>query len=94
MEGVEGRDIYYRDTTLFKSQGTVDRIVDSLAYTLLIPRICLHVVKSLISARYLTNKVAAAKGLISGHATFEMKHSAEIIPAISSMVSISLVLSN
>ena len=34
----------------------------------------------------LTDQVAAAKGLISGHIAFEMKHSAEVIPAISSMV--------
>jgi DNA topoisomerase VI subunit A len=51
---VECRDIYYRDPTLFKSQGTVDRIVNSLAYTLLIPRTCLHVVPSIAMVRYLT----------------------------------------
>jgi len=55
-EGIEGRDIYYRDPTLFKSQGTVDRIVDSLAYTLLIPRPCLHVVPSSTYLEYLTNR--------------------------------------
>jgi hypothetical protein len=37
-------------------------------------------------------QVAAAKGLISGHITFEMKHSTEIIPAISSMVSPFIIL--
>ena len=40
----DGRDIYYRDTMLFGKQGTVDRILDLLAYTLLIPRSCLNVV--------------------------------------------------
>lgn len=42
--GSNGSDIYYRDTVLFGNQAVVDRIVDLLAYTLLIPRSCLHVV--------------------------------------------------
>jgi DNA topoisomerase VI subunit A len=41
---LNGRDIYYRDTALFGCQKTVDRIVELLAYTLLIPRNSLHVV--------------------------------------------------
>ena len=45
-ELIDNRDIYYRDPVLFANQGTVDRIVDVLAYTLLIPRSCLHVVSS------------------------------------------------
>ena len=45
-ELIDNRDIYYRDPVLFVNQGTVDRIVDVLAYTLLIPSSCLHVVSS------------------------------------------------
>jgi DNA topoisomerase VI subunit A len=41
---IDCRDIYYRNPALFGNQGIVDRIVDGLAYTLLIPRSCLHVV--------------------------------------------------
>ena len=48
-EEVIGRDIYYRDPVLFGKQPVVDRIVDGLAYTLLIPRTCLHVVRPLYS---------------------------------------------
>jgi len=49
FEELIGRDIYYRDPVLFGKQGVVDRIVDGLAYTLLIPRTCLHVVRPLWS---------------------------------------------
>lgn len=42
--GIDGRAIYYRDPMLFRKQGVVDKIVDVLAYTLLVPRSCLHVV--------------------------------------------------
>jgi Type IIB DNA topoisomerase len=38
------RDIYYRDVKLFGTQKNVDSIVDLLAYTLFVPRRCLHVV--------------------------------------------------
>lgn len=47
------RDLYYRDPALFGSQAVVDRYVDSIAYTLNVPRATLHV-------------TAAAKGLVAG----------------------------
>ncbi|KAK4157192.1 Spo11/DNA topoisomerase VI subunit A [Chaetomidium leptoderma] len=47
------RNIYYQNTTLFKSQSVVDDMVDNLAFTLGVGREDLNI-------------VAAAKGLISG----------------------------
>jgi DNA topoisomerase VI subunit A len=78
-------DIYYRDTVLFGNQKVVDRIVDLLAYTLLIPRSCLHVVW--IFKDPSDAKVAAGKGLVSGHISFEMRSGVERIDcALSGMV--------
>ena len=78
------RDVYYRDPALFRKQSCVDRIIESLAYTLLIPRSCLHVVSPLYFG---VMQVAAAKGLISGHLTIQMRHGSEAVNvALSAMV--------
>lgn len=50
---MQTRDLYYRDPALFGNQGVVDRYVDSIAYTLGVPRALLNV-------------TAAAKGLVTG----------------------------
>jgi meiotic recombination protein SPO11 len=54
------RDIYYRDPALFGSQNVVDRYVDDIALTFGMTRSSLNV-------------TAAAKGLITGAATFHKR---------------------
>ncbi|RMZ31040.1 hypothetical protein D0859_04839 [Hortaea werneckii] len=51
------RDIYYRDVALFGKQAIVDRYVDDLAFTFIVPRSALNV-------------AAAAKGLLVGKINF------------------------
>jgi len=46
------RDVFYRDVQLFRSQPTVDRIVEDLACSLQVPRSCLNVVAGSRSAVY------------------------------------------
>ncbi|KAL0956680.1 hypothetical protein HGRIS_002808 [Hohenbuehelia grisea] len=60
------RDIYYRDVELFKSQATVDRLVDDLAATFNLERSDLNV-------------RATAKGIICGSALQIHLHSGDVI---------------
>ena len=68
-----GRNIYYKDPELFRSQKVVDRYVDILSYTLGVQRAALNVVSALpamgmfyFHADLRTTQVATAKGLIAG----------------------------
>ncbi|KAI6837816.1 DNA topoisomerase IV, alpha subunit [Hortaea werneckii] len=54
---ISKRDIYYRDVALFGKQAIVDRYVDDLAFTFIVPRSALNV-------------AAAAKGLLVGKINF------------------------
>ncbi|TGZ85110.1 DNA topoisomerase IV, alpha subunit [Ascodesmis nigricans] len=54
------RDVYYRHVSLFKSQSSVDRLVDDLAATFGVSRSCLHV-------------VGASKGMVYGAMTIRMR---------------------
>ncbi|KAM0803349.1 Spo11/DNA topoisomerase VI subunit A [Usnea florida] len=54
MTTFHGRNIYYKDPALFRTQSTVDIYVDKLAYTFGVSRLALNV-------------TAAAKGLVTGH---------------------------
>lgn len=40
-----GRDIYYIDPAYFKSQSTIDSIIDDIAYTIGVDRVALNVVR-------------------------------------------------
>ena len=46
------RNIYYKDPELFKTQRTVDRYVDKIAYTFGVSRLALNVVSSLCPERH------------------------------------------
>ncbi|XP_035220089.1 meiotic recombination protein SPO11-like isoform X2 [Stegodyphus dumicola] len=52
------RELYYEDVTLFKSQATLDRILDDIACFLNVPKIQLHV-------------LTTAKGCIAGNLRFK-----------------------
>jgi meiotic recombination protein SPO11 len=43
-EANDGRDLYYRDPNLFRSQHTVDRYIDDIARSFGVPRSLLNVV--------------------------------------------------
>lgn len=68
------RDIYYKDPALFKTQSTVDRIVDDIAYSFHVPRATLNVVDqdSLVIFSHIAKdigQIASAKGLVAGPIT-------------------------
>ncbi|KAF4598029.1 endodeoxyribonuclease [Pleurotus pulmonarius] len=60
------RDVYYKDVSLFKSQGVVDKIIDDLAATF-------HLERSDLNMR------ATSKGLVSGSSLHMHLHSGETI---------------
>lgn len=56
------RDVFYRDVQLFRSQPTVDRIVEDLACSLQVPRSCLNVVAGCRSVVYGSIRISIKTG--------------------------------
>ena len=74
------RDVFYQNVRLFRTQSTIDKVIEDIACALNVPRSCLHIVISiqyhnelLINSFKKNYQVASSKGLVAGDLKIYLK---------------------